>query len=81
MLGKQDAQKLQHAINLIPPHVKMLRKRCKTGRQIFKDVGEILRINAKTISSHLLHGNNFQGDILKVLPRNFLSVKSFIQKK
>ncbi|NTD99222.1 sigma-70 family RNA polymerase sigma factor [Agrobacterium tumefaciens] len=59
MLSKEDAQKLQHAINLMPPQRKMVFTLCKLEGKSYKEVEEIMSINAKTISSHMLQANRF----------------------
>ena len=59
MLSKEDAQKLQHAINLMPPQRKMVFTLCKLEGKSYKEVEEIMGINAKTISSHMLQANRF----------------------
>lgn len=59
MLSKEDAQKLQEAINLMPPQRKMVFTLCKLEGKSYKEVEEILGINAKTISSHMLQANRF----------------------
>lgn len=59
MLGKEDAQKLQEAINLMPPQRKMVFTLCKLEGKSYKEVEEIMGINAKTISSHMLQANRF----------------------
>lgn len=59
MLSKEDAQKLQHAINLMPPQRKLVFTLCKLEGKSYKEVEEIMGINAKTISSHMLQANRF----------------------
>ncbi|EDM34905.1 RNA polymerase ECF-type sigma factor [Pedobacter sp. BAL39] len=59
MLSKEDAQKLQEAINLMPPQRKMVFTLCKLEGKSYKQVEEIMGINAKTISSHMLQANRF----------------------
>ena len=59
MLSKEEAQKLQHAINLMPPQRKMVFTLCKLEGRSYKEVEEIMGINAKTISSHMLQANRF----------------------
>jgi RNA polymerase sigma-70 factor (ECF subfamily) len=59
MLSKEDAQKLQEAINLMPPQRKMVFTLCKLEGKSYKEVEEIMGINAKTISSHMLQANRF----------------------
>lgn len=59
ILGKEEAQKLQHAINLMPPQRKMVFTLCKLEGKSYKEVEEIMGINAKTISSHMLQANRF----------------------
>ncbi|MGQ7857123.1 RNA polymerase sigma factor [Pedobacter sp. WC2501] len=59
LLSKEDAQKLQHAINLMPPQRKMVFTLCKLEGKSYKEVEEIMGINAKTISSHMLQANRF----------------------
>ncbi|RZJ83059.1 MAG: RNA polymerase sigma factor, partial [Chryseobacterium sp.] len=53
MLTKEDAQKLQEAINMMPPQRKMVFTLCKLEDKSYKEVEEIMEINAKTISSHM----------------------------
>ena len=59
MLSKEDAQKLQEAINLMPPQRKMVFTLCKLEGKSYKEVEAIMGINAKTISSHMLQANRF----------------------
>jgi len=59
MLSKENAQKLQHAINLMPPQRKIVFTLCKLEGKSYKEVEEIMGINAKTISSHMLQANRF----------------------
>jgi len=59
MLSKEDAQKLEHAIGLMPPQRKMVFTLCKLEGKSYKEVEEIMGINAKTISSHMLQANRF----------------------
>jgi RNA polymerase sigma-70 factor (ECF subfamily) len=59
MLSKEDAQKLQEAINLMPPQRKIVFTLCKLEGKSYKEVEEIMGINAKTISSHMLQANRF----------------------
>lgn len=59
MLSKEDAKKLQEAINLMPPQRKMVFTLCKLEGKSYKEVEEIMGINAKTISSHMLQANRF----------------------
>jgi RNA polymerase sigma-70 factor (ECF subfamily) len=59
MLSKEDAQKLQEAINLMPPQRKMVFTLCKLEGKSYREVEEIMGINAKTISSHMLQANRF----------------------
>jgi RNA polymerase sigma factor (sigma-70 family) len=59
LLSKEDAQKLQKAIDLMPPQRKMVFTLCKLEGKSYKEVEEIMGINAKTISSHMLQANRF----------------------
>ncbi|SDG57508.1 RNA polymerase sigma-70 factor, ECF subfamily [Pedobacter terrae] len=59
LLSKEDAEKLQHAINLMPPQRKMVFTLCKLEGKSYKEVEQIMGINAKTISSHMLQANRF----------------------
>jgi RNA polymerase sigma factor (sigma-70 family) len=59
MLTKEDAQKLYEAINLMPPQRKMVFTLCKLEGKSYKEVEEIMGINVKTISSHMLQANRF----------------------
>ncbi|TJZ60019.1 sigma-70 family RNA polymerase sigma factor [Sphingobacterium olei] len=59
MLTKEDAQKLHEAINLMPPQRKMVFTLCKLEGKSYKEVEEIMGINVKTISSHMLQANRF----------------------
>lgn len=59
MLSKEDARKLHDAINLMPPQRKMVFTLCKLEGKSYKEVEEIMGINAKTISSHMLQANRF----------------------
>lgn len=59
LLGKEEAQKLQQAIDLMPPQRKMVFTLCKLEGKSYREVEEIMGINAKTISSHMLQANRF----------------------
>lgn len=59
MLSKEDAQKLEHAISLMPPQRKMVFTLCKLEGKSYREVEEIMGINTKTISSHMLQANRF----------------------
>lgn len=59
LLSKEDAEKLRHAINLMPPQRKMVFTLCKLEGKSYKEVEQIMGINAKTISSHMLQANRF----------------------
>ena len=59
ILSKEEALKLQEAINLMPPQRKMVFTLCKLEDKSYKEVEEIMGINAKTISSHMLQANRF----------------------
>ncbi|MCX2584035.1 RNA polymerase sigma factor [Pedobacter sp. MR22-3] len=59
MLNKEEAQKLQQAINMMPIQRKMVFTLCKLEGKSYKEVEEIMGINAKTISSHMLQANRF----------------------
>lgn len=59
MLSKENAQQLEQAINLMPPQRKMVFTLCKLEGKSYKEVEEIMGINAKTISSHMLQANRF----------------------
>ena len=59
MLSKEEGQKLQQAIDLMPPQRKMVFTLCKLEGKSYKEVEEIMGINAKTISSHMLQANRF----------------------
>lgn len=59
MMSKEQADKLQIAINLMPPQRKMVFTLCKLQGKSYKEVEQIMGINAKTISSHMLQANRF----------------------
>ncbi|MFA4867973.1 MAG: sigma-70 family RNA polymerase sigma factor [Pedobacter sp.] len=59
MLSKEEVQKLQQLIDLMPPQRKMVFTLCKLEGKSYKEVEEIMGINAKTISSHMLQANKF----------------------
>lgn len=59
MLSKEEAQKLQQVIDMMPPQRKMVFTLCKLEGKSYKEVEEIMGINAKTISSHMLQANKF----------------------
>lgn len=59
MLSKEEAQKLQRVIDMMPPQRKMVFTLCKLEGKSYKEVEEIMGINAKTISSHMLQANKF----------------------
>lgn len=59
MLSKEEVQKLQQVIDLMPPQRKMVFTLCKLEGKSYKEVEEIMGINAKTISSHMLQANRF----------------------
>lgn len=59
MLRKEEAQKLQRVIDMMPPQRKMVFTLCKLEGKSYKEVEEIMGINAKTISSHMLQANKF----------------------
>jgi len=59
MVGKEEVQRLQQAIDLMPPQRKMVFTLCKLEGKSYKEVENIMGINAKTISSHMLQANRF----------------------
>lgn len=59
ILSKEKALKLQEVVNLMPPQRKMVFTLCKLEGKSYKEVEEIMGINAKTISSHMLQANRF----------------------
>ena len=59
MVGKEEIQRLQQAIDLMPPQRKMVFTLCKLEGKSYKEVEDIMGINAKTISSHMLQANRF----------------------
>lgn len=65
MLSKEEGRKLQQAIDLMPPQRKMVFTLCKLEGKSYKEVEEIMGINAKTISSHMLQANRFLRTYLK----------------
>jgi RNA polymerase sigma factor (sigma-70 family) len=74
MLSKEDAQKLQKAINLMPPQRKMVFTLCKLEGKSYKEVEEIMGINAKTISSHMLQANRFLKTYFRDSPTLTISI-------
>lgn len=59
MLSKENAQIFQQAIDLMPPQRKQVFTLCKMEGKSYKEVEEIMGINGKTISSHMLQANKF----------------------
>ena len=59
MLNREEVQKFQEAVNMMPPQRKMVFTLCKLEGKSYKEVEEIMGINAKTISSHMLQANRF----------------------
>ena len=74
MLSKEDAQKLQKAINLMPPQRKMVFTLCKLEGKSYKEVEEIMGISAKTISSHMLQANRFLKTYFRDSPALTISI-------
>ncbi|QDW25839.1 RNA polymerase sigma factor [Pedobacter sp. KBS0701] len=74
LLSKEDAQKLQHAINLMPPQRKMVFILCKLEGKSYKEVEQIMGINAKTISSHMLQANRFLKTYFRDSPALAISI-------
>jgi RNA polymerase sigma-70 factor (family 1) len=56
---KEDSGLLKEAINLMPPQRKLVYTLCKMEGRSYKEVQELLGINAKTINSHLFQANKF----------------------
>ena len=59
IVNKEQFQKLQQAIDLMPPQRKIVFTLCKLEGKSYKEVENIMGINAKTISSHMLQANRF----------------------
>lgn len=57
--NKEQFQKLQQAIDLMPPQRKMVFTLCKLEGKSYKEVENIMGITTKTISSHMLQANRF----------------------
>jgi RNA polymerase sigma-70 factor (family 1) len=56
---KEDSGLLKEAIELMPPQRKLVYTLCKMEGRSYKEVEELLGINAKTINSHLFQANKF----------------------
>ncbi|MBE5319831.1 sigma-70 family RNA polymerase sigma factor [Pedobacter sp. MR2016-19] len=74
LLSKEDAQKLQKAIDLMPPQRKMVFTLCKLEGKSYKEVEQIMGINAKTISSHMLQANRFLKTYFRDSPTLTISI-------
>ncbi len=74
LLSKEDAQKLQEAINMMPPQRKMVFTLCKLEGKSYKEVEQIMGINAKTISSHMLQANRFLKTYFRDSPAVTISI-------
>ncbi|SMC57472.1 RNA polymerase sigma factor [Pedobacter nyackensis] len=59
ILSKENAELLQKVVDLMPPQRKQVFTLCKLEGKSYKEVEQILGINAKTISSHMLQANRF----------------------
>ena len=74
LLSKEDAQKLQKAIDLMPAQRKMVFTLCKLEGKSYKEVEQIMGINAKTISSHMLQANRFLKTYFRDSPTLAISI-------
>ena len=74
MVGKEEIQRLQQAIDLMPPQRKMVFTLCKLEGKSYKEVEEIMGINAKTISSHMLQANRFLRTYFRDSPTLTISI-------
>jgi RNA polymerase sigma factor (sigma-70 family) len=74
ILSKENAQKFQQAIDLMPPQRKTVFILCKIEGKSYKEVEEIMGINAKTISSHMLQANKFLRSYFKTSSGLTLSI-------
>lgn len=74
LLSKEDAQKFQKAIDLMPPQRKMVFTLCKLEGKSYKEVEQIMGINAKTISSHMLQANRFLKTYFRDSPTLTISI-------
>lgn len=62
MLIRENSQKFQYAVGLMPPQRRKVYTLCKLEGKSYKEVEEIMGINGKTISSHMLQANKFLKD-------------------
>ncbi|MEX8546551.1 MAG: RNA polymerase sigma factor [Mucilaginibacter sp.] len=56
---KENSEIFQRAIDLMPPQRKQVFTLCKLDGKTYKEVENIMGINGKTISSHMLKANRF----------------------
>jgi RNA polymerase sigma-70 factor (family 1) len=59
LFRKENAELLHQAIDLMPPQRKRIYTLCKLEGKSYKEIEQILGINAKTINSHLFQANRF----------------------
>lgn len=59
LFTKENAEMLQKAVDQMPPQRKQVFILCKLEGKSYKEVEQIMGINAKTINSHLFQANKF----------------------
>ena len=59
LFTKENAEMLQKAVDQMPPQRRQVFTLCKLEGKSYKEVEEIMGINAKTINSHLFQANKF----------------------
>ncbi|WP_285055461.1 RNA polymerase sigma factor [Pedobacter ginsengisoli] len=59
LFSKENAELLQQAVDKMPPQRKLVFTLCKLEGKSYKEVEQIMGINAKTINSHLFQANKF----------------------
>lgn len=59
LFTKENAEMLQRAVDQMPPQRRQVFTLCKLEGKSYKEVEQIMGINAKTINSHLFQANKF----------------------
>lgn len=59
LFSKENAELLQQAVNQMPAQRRQVFTLCKLEGKSYKEVEQIMGINAKTINSHLFQANKF----------------------
>jgi RNA polymerase sigma-70 factor (family 1) len=59
LFSKENSEMLQKAVDQMPPQRKQVFTLCKLEGKSYKEVEQLMGINAKTINSHLFQANRF----------------------